>query len=227
MPVYEQPGRNQTTDIKTGKKSLTVTYVGDSQATAPTIANASLLSTSVVSAEAGLIRTTFQYDLTNSTAVTSPTGTGFTSVGVEYVGSLRTVPLEAHPRYAALTAEEQKEVKDFVQNPISGSKAFPSEWSSFAGVAEMTELATKLLAGQQSYYVPSVILRRTYYASSLPSGKKLGKIDSPGIYYAAMPDNANWLLVSLSARGESGNYTITQEYELSGEDGWDADLYTA
>jgi hypothetical protein len=226
MPNYEQPNRTRTEDAKTGRNTLTVSYIGDSQATAPTIANASLLTTSVVSAEAGMIRTTFQYDLTNSTAVTSPTGTGFTSTGIEYVGSLRTVPLEAHPRYAGLTAEEQKEVKDFVQNPISGSKALPTEWSSFAGVTSMSELATKMLSGQESYYEPTVILRRTYYASALPSGKKLGKITEPGIYYAAKPDNADWLLVSLSARGQSGNYTIVEEYELSGENGWDADLYT-
>jgi hypothetical protein len=113
-----------------------------------------------------------------------------------------------------------------VQNPIDGSKALPAAWSSFAGVTEMAELATKMLAGQESYYEPSVILRKTFYSSSLPSGSKLGKIKSPSVYYGAQPDEANWLLVSVSARGQSGAYTVTEEYELSGEGGWDADLYT-
>lgn len=226
MATYEQPNRTRTEDLKTGKNTLTVTYVGDVQATAPTISNASLLSTSVVSAEAGLIRTTFQYDMTDSTATTSPTGTGFTSVGIEYVGSLRTVPIQAHKRYQSLRPEEQKAVRDFVQN-VTTSKALPAEWEDkYVYYREMRELATKMLAGQESYYEPSVILRRTYYASSLPSGKKLGKIKSPGIFYAAKPGLANWLLVSLSARGQAGNYTIVEEYELSGENGWDEALYS-
>ena len=221
MPTYEQPGRTQVED-KSGKKTLTITYVGDAIATAPTISSASLYSKTVVTAEAGTVRTTFQYDLTEAGSVTSAGGN---IVGIEFVGSLRTVPLQAHPRYATLTAEEQKEVKDFVQNPISGSKALP-DWSSFAGVTEMAELATKMLEGQESYYEPSIVLRKTYFSASLPSGVKLGKIKDPSVYYAAEPDNADWLLVSLSARGQSGAYTITEEYELSGEGGWDADIYT-
>lgn len=221
MPVYEQPGRTQT-ENKTGQKTLTITYVGDAVATTPSISGASLASKTVVTAEAGTIRTTFQYDLTAAETVTS---TGGNIVGIEFIGSLRTVPLQAHPRYKDLTAEEQKEVKDFVQNPISGSKALP-DWSSFAGVTEMAELATKMLEGQESYYEPSVILRKTFFSASLPSGSKLGKVKSPAIYYGAAPTDADWLLVSVSARGQSGAYTVTEEYELSGEGGWDADLYT-
>lgn len=221
MPYYEQPGRTQV-ENKAGQKTLTITYVGDAIATAPSISNASLASKTVVTAEAGTVRTTFQYDLTAAGSVTS---TGGNIVGIEFIGSLRTVPLQAHPRYATLTAEEQKEVKDFVQNPISGSKALP-DWSSFAGVTEMAELATKMLEGQESYYEPSVILRKTFFSASLPSGSKLGKIKSPVIYYGAAPTDADWLLVSVSARGQSGAYTVTEEYELSGEGGWDADIYT-
>jgi hypothetical protein len=221
MPTYEQPGRTEVQD-KSGKKTLTITYVGDAIATAPTIASASLYSRTVVTAEAGTVRSTFQYDLTAAGSVTS---SGGNIVGIEFIGSLRTVPLPAHPRYADLTAEEQKEVKDFVQNPIDGSKALP-DWSGFAGVTEMAELATKMLAGQESYYEPSVILRKTYFSSSIPSGSKLGKIKDPNIFYAAKPTDADWLLVSLSARGQAGAYTVTEEYELSGENGWDADLYT-
>ncbi len=222
MATYEQPGRTQVED-KSGKKTLTITYVGDAIATAPTIASASLYSKTVVTAEAGTVRTTFQYDLTQTGSVTS---SGGNIVGIEFIGSLRTVPLQAHPRYSDLTAEEQKEVKDFVQNPISGSKALPASWADFAGTVEMAELATKMLAGQESYYEPTVILRKTYFSSSIPSGSKLGKIKDPNIFYAAKPTDADWLLVSLSARGQSGAYTVTEEYELSGENGWDADLYT-
>lgn len=225
MPVYEQPGRTQV-ENKAGQKILTITYVGDSVASAPSISNASLASKTVVTAEAGTVRTTFQYDLTMAGAVTGGMSSSANIAGIEFIGSLRTIPLQAHPRYKDLTLEEQKEVKDFVQNPISGSKALPSSWSSFAGVTEMAELATKLLEGQESYYEPSVILRKTYFSGSLPSGSKLGKIADPNVYYGSQPTDSDWLLISVSARGQGGAYTITEEYELSGEGGWDADIYT-
>ncbi len=222
MATYEQPGRTEVQD-KSGKKTLTITYVGDTIATAPTISGASLYSKTVVTAEAGTVRSTFQYDLTEAGSVTS---SGGNIVGIEFVGSLRTVPMQAHPYYDEMTAGEQKAVADWVQNPAAGSKEVPDEWSSYLNTGLMTNLAIKLLKGKTSYYEPSVILRKTYFSSSLPSGSKLGKIKDPNIYYAAKPDNSDWLLVSLSARGQSGAYSVTEEYELSGENGWDADLYT-
>jgi hypothetical protein len=225
MATYEQPGRTETQD-QSGKKTLTITYVGDAVATAPTVSNASLYSRTVVTAEAGMIRTTFQYNLTQASGALGGASPGGSIAGIEIVGSLRTVPLQAHPRYKDLTAEEQKEVRDFVQNPISGSKALPASWSNFAGVDMMAELATKLLEGQESYYEPSVILRKTTFSSTIPSGDKLGKISDPEVDYDSKPEDSDWLLVNVSARGQSGAYTITQEYELSGEGGWDEDIYS-
>jgi len=95
MATYEQPGRTEVQD-KSGKKTLTITYVGDTIATAPTISGASLYSKTVVTAEAGTVRSTFQYDLTEAGSVTS---SGGNIVGIEFVGSLRTVPMQAHPYY--------------------------------------------------------------------------------------------------------------------------------
>lgn len=219
MAVYEQPGRTESQD-KSGKKTLTITYVGDAIATAPTISNATLVSKTVVTAEAGLVSTNFQYDLTAAT--TSSNGSSFSSVGIEFVGSLRTVPIEAHPNFTEpnLYPEDIKKVKDAVQ--------VPDRTPTFADTtdeARAISLYGYLVSGIESYYVPSIIMRKTYYTSSIPSGNKLGKIADPGVYYAAKPTNATWLLINLSARGSNGNYTITEEYELSGEGGWDTYLY--
>lgn len=223
MPTYEQPGKSTYQD-KTGRKTFTISYLGDTVASAPSLSGAALSSVTTVAEVAGTIRTTYQYDLTQ--AGSGGTAGSSSYLGLEFAGSLRTVPLAAHPRYKNLTAEEQKEVRDFVQNPISGSKALPAAWSTFAGVTSMSELAEKMLSGQESYYEPGVILRKTYASSSIPGADKLGRIKSPGVTYPALPTGANWLLVSLSVRGTSGTYTVVEEYELSGEGGWDPDLYS-
>jgi hypothetical protein len=40
-----------------------------------------------------------------------------------------------------------------------------------------------------------------------------------------MLPGATFLLISISARGTSGAYTVTEEYEMSGQGGWDTFLY--
>lgn len=219
MPVYEQPGRTQV-ENKAGQKTLTITYVGDAIATAPTISNASLASKTVVTAEAGTVRTTFQYDLTAAGSVTS---TGGNIVGIEFIGSLRTVPIQAHPNFSEpnLNIDDKQKIK----NALETASQFSPTFDDTSDPARAVSLYGYLIDGIESYYVPSVILRKTYFSSSLPSGNALGKIKDPNVYYASKPAGATWLLINVSARGQSGAYTITEEYELSGENGWDTYLY--
>jgi len=226
MAVYEQPGRTQSTD-KSGKKTLTITYVGNSVASAPIISGATLVSQSVVSAEAGLINSSFQYDMTTASASTTGSGGAFSSTGIEFVGSLRTVPIEAHPNFAEpyLYPKDKKFIKDKTSELVS-INAMP-DLSSCTDPERAASLFGYLVNGVESYYVPSIILRKTYNSSSIPSGNKLGKIADPNVYYSAKPTDATWLLINLSARGQSGSYVITEEYELSGEGGWDTYLYEA
>jgi hypothetical protein len=70
-----------------------------------------------------------------------------------------------------------------------------------------------------------MVIRKTYQASSPPPGKKIGKIAEPGAYVSGAPDGATFLLISVSARGTTGAYTVTEEYEMSGAGGWDTFLY--
>lgn len=219
MPTFEQPGRTLVED-RSGKKTLTITFVGNEIATAPTIANSSLLSTTVVTAEAGTVRTSFQYDQTQTGSVTSAGGN---VVGIEFVGSLRTVPISAHPNFSEphLNIDDHQKIKKGLETSSEVSPTFDDT----SDPARCVSLYGYLIKGIESYYEPAVIIRKTFFSSSLPSGDKLGKIKDPGVFYGAEPDNASYLLISVSARGQAGAYTITEEYELSGEGGWDTFLY--
>jgi hypothetical protein len=70
-----------------------------------------------------------------------------------------------------------------------------------------------------------MVVRKTYQASSPPASGKIGKIASPGGAVPGAPSGATFLLINVSARGTGGAYTVTEEYEMSGEGGWDTFLY--
>lgn len=219
MATYEQVGRTLVED-KSGKKTLTVTYLGDAIASAASISGGSIYTKTVVSSESGTIKTIYQYDLTTAGSVTTAGGN---IVGIEFVGSLRTVPIEAHPNFAepTLYPDDIKAVKDAVLKTD-----FTPDFNGTTTPTAASALYEYLITGVQSFYEPSIILRKTYFSSSLPGNLRLGRIEDPGInYYAAGPDQ-DWLLVSANARGNASNgYTIVLEFELSGEKGWDPDLY--
>jgi len=222
MPTFEQPGRTLVED-RSGKKTLTITFVGNEIATAPSVANSSLVSTTVVTAEAGTVRTTFQYDQTQTGSVIDPSSGISNIVGIEFVGSLRTVPIQAHPNFSEphLNIDDHQKIKKGLET----SSEFSPTFDDTSDPARCVSLYGYLIKGIESYYEPSIIIRKTFFSSSLPSGDKLGKIKDPNVFYGAEPDNASYLLISVSARGQAGAYTITEEYELSGEGGWDTFLY--
>jgi len=231
MAYYEQPGRTTSVD-KDGKKTITITYVGTEEAPQPSGITGTVKSKSVTKSEAGQIRTQFQIELDQASGgpgTTSPFSGGGT---FEYVSSVRTVPIEAHPNFGGsqissggfIKPEDIKLIKDTVQTP---GKKFDdiSDQLVSGDLGRCRSLYGYLAKGVESYYVPSMIVRKTYQASSPPSGRKVGKISSPGGAVPGAPNGATFLLINLSARGTSGSYTVTEEYEMSGEDGWDTFLY--
>jgi hypothetical protein len=232
MAYYEQPGRTTSVDSN-GKQTITITYVGTEEATQPSGITGTVKSKSVTKSEAGQIRTQFQIEL-DSPAQGSVGQQGKFSGGasLEYVSSVRTVPIEAHPNFGGsqissggfIKPEDIKLIKDTVQTP---GKTFDdiSDQLVSGELGKCRSLYGYLAKGVESYYVPSMIVRKTYQASSPPSGGKVGKISSPGGAVPGAPKGATFLLINLSARGTSGSYTVTEEYEMSGEDGWDTFLY--
>jgi hypothetical protein len=218
MSYYEQPGRTTSVDTN-GKQTVTVTFVGTEEAPRPGGLSGSVKSKTVTKSEAGQIRTQYQIELD---AGSTGGATGFDGSTFEVVASVRTVPIEAHPNFAEqyLTAADKKKIKDAIQVP-DRSPSFDDATDPKRAIS----LYGYLINGVESYYVPSLIVRKTYQASSPPSSAKVGKIASPGVSIPGTPQGATFLLINVSARGSSGAYTVTEEYEMSGEGGWDTFLY--
>ena len=231
MPYYEQPGRTTTID-KDGKQTTTITFIGTEEAPSPGLSiSGTIKSRSVTKSEAGQIRTQFQIELD---VAGQPPSQGPFSGGItfEYVSSVRTVPIEAHPNFGGsqistggfIKPEDIKLIKDTIQTP---GKTFDDISNSLVSgdTGRCRSLYGYLAKGIESYYVPSMVVRKTYQASSPPTGKQVGKIASPGGAVAGAPRGATFLLINVSARGAVGSYTVTEEYEMSGEGGWDTFLY--
>jgi len=229
MPYYEQPGRTSTID-KDGKQVLVITFVGDSEASAPSNVTGTLRSKTVTKDVAGQVRTQFQYETDSGSGSIA----GFQSVQVEVVSAVRTMPIEQHPNFGGsqissggfIKPEGIKIVRDAAQT--SGKKFSDIEDSvreTGSDVSKSRSLYGYLAAGTTSYYEPSLIIRKTYQASSPPPAGRVGKIANPGVSVAGVPKGATFLLVNVSARGASGAFTVTEEYEMSGEGGWDTFLY--
>jgi hypothetical protein len=235
MPYYEQPGRTTSTD-KDGIATVTVIYVGTEEALVPSDISGTVKSKSVTKSEAGQIRTQYQIELDQASGGGGAgTASAFSGGGAfEFVSAVRTVPIEAHPNFGGsqisaggfIKPEDIKLIKDTVQTP---GKTFDDISGSLVSgdTAKCRSLYGYLAKGVESYYVPSMVVRKTYQASSPPSGGKVGKISSPGGAVPGAPSGATFLLISVSARGTSGAYTVTEEYEMSGEGGWDTFLYGA
>jgi hypothetical protein len=227
MAYYEQPGRTTSVD-KDGKQTITITYVGNEEAPQPSGITGTVKSKSITKSEAGQIRTQYQIE---TDSVNVP-GTGFQPVQIEIVSSVRTVPIEAHPNFGGsqisrggfIKPEDIKLIKDTIQTP---GKTFDDISNALISgdLGRCRSLYGYLAKGVESYYVPSMVVRKTYQASSPPTGKQVGKIASPGAAVAGTPIGATFLLINVSARGTGGAYTVTEEYEMSGEGGWDTFLY--
>lgn len=231
MPYYEQPGRTTTID-KDGKTIVTVTYVGDQEATLASDVTGTVKNKSVTKDVAGQVRTQFQVE-----ADAASLGSPAQSVGAttEIVSSVRTVPIEAHPNFGGsqistdgfIKKEGLKIIKDAI---LTVGKKFSDIEDAVretgSNVEKSRSLYGYLASGIESFYVPSLVIRKTYQSSSPPSStSRVGKIASPGVTVNGTPKSATFLLINVSARGTTGSYTVTEEYEMSGEDGWDTFLY--
>jgi hypothetical protein len=215
MPYYEQPGRTTSID-KDGKATTTVTFIGTEEAPRPADLTGTLKNKSVTRSEAGQIRTQYQIELDSSTGGTN------TPTTYEFVASVRTVPIEAHPNFSDdyLSAADKKLIKDAINVPDRSP-----DFDNTKDRKRAISLYGYLIDGVESYYVPSIIVRKTYQASSPPNSNRIGKIASPGVFVPGTPNGATFLLINVSARGSAGSYTVTEEYEMSGEGGWDTFLY--
>jgi hypothetical protein len=228
MPYYEQPGRTTSVD-SSGKQTVTIVFIGTEEAPQPSGVTGTVKSKTVTKSEAGQIRTQYQIETDSTSKGQAGTITGPT---YEFVASVRTVPIEAHPNFGGsqisaggfIQPEDIKLIKDTILTP--GKKFDDIADSLISGqTSKCRSLYGYLTSGIESYYVPSLVVRKTYQASAPPSSAKVGKIASPGTIVPGAASGATFLLINISARGFSGSYTVTEEYEMSGPGGWDTFLY--
>lgn len=219
MPYYEQPGASRAVN-RDGKTILTVTYAGDEEAPDPFLGP--VLSRTVTKDVAGVIRTTYQIEIDDPDSPTRPTS----GATFEFIAATREVPIEAHSNFAEpfLLPKDIKFIKDKL-NSIVSQNAMP-DLSSTTTPARAASLFGYLARGIISYYEPSILVRKTYQASSPPSAARIGKVASPGVRVPGSAPGATFLLTSVNSRGQAGLYSVTEEYLMSGPTGWDTFLYT-
>ena len=218
MPYYEQPGSTRTVN-RDGKTVLTVIYAGDQEAPDPFLGP--VLSRTVTKDVAGVIRTSYQIEVDDPDSPGQPaSGATF-----EFIASTREVPIEAHPNFAEpfLLPKDIKFIKDKL-NSIVSQNAMP-DLSSTTDPARAASLFGYLARGIISYYEPSILVRKTYQATNPPTAARIGKITSPGIRVPGSSPGANFVLISVNSRGQTGSYSVTEEYLMSGAGGWDTFLY--
>lgn len=227
MSYYEQPGRTTTRD-KDGKTIVTVTYVGTEEAPQPTGLTGTIKNKSVTTDVAGQIKTQFQIE-TDAASSGDPVQTD--AVTFEIVSSVRTVPIEAHPEfygngYGKLNASDIDLIKQTITNGRGEALFSDIEERIIGNNQAALKLWNYIKGGVQSYYEPSMVVRKTYQASSPPSSSaQVGTVASPGVAVPGQRRGSNFLLIGVSARGTAGNYTVTEEYEMSGPIVWDPFLY--
>jgi len=135
---------------------------------------------------------------------------------IEYIASTGEEPIETHP--------------DFV-GTIGGTKATPLNNAKFDDETEefigFPANAPSHLGGVRGYLSPSSVVRATFYSSSPTTGlSDLGQRQAPPyLGFISIGGGKNWLKTNWSRRAYGLVYQISEEYTLSGKNGWNSLIY--
>jgi len=150
-------------------------------------------------------------------------------------------PLETHFRYREISEADMLKIQELKAGrfkPVPKEEPEgPQEYISKVdaeGVKSISfedplaiELAGKISKGFTSYLQPRQIWRVSKVGRNMPGAailNKVGKITSaPGA--PSVGDGRNWLFMGCSATEEGSAVNISYEFQLSGEGGWDAEIY--
>lgn len=150
-------------------------------------------------------------------------------------------PIETNPKYVTLTEDQRNIVQQFkagrykifktadgvITELISRVDDLNVGIHFISSSALLQDLIGKINKGFVSYLVPNQIFRVSYTQNVKPSASLLnytGYIKAPDDA-PAVGDGRNWLLIGVNYTSESGVYSITEEYQLSGKGGWDTSIY--
>ena len=144
-------------------------------------------------------------------------------------------PIETHPNF--LTAATSL---GFDVSIVTASGGFISEGSTSGGAVfdadgiflGFNKDALNNLAGVRSYLSPQVTFQVKYSTNDRPSSgaqTAIGTIDSP-INPPSFSGDKNWLLTEVNwsntGNGSDGAYQISEGFRLSGEGGWNTNIYS-
>lgn len=133
------------------------------------------------------------------------------SVEIEVTPALRELPIEAHEKF-----EQWKQFANYDDDTgqFIGWK-FPSGHAAAKWFTQDTK----------SYLEPTVTMRRSFTSTSKPTLVNLRRIYMQPTGAPAV-DGRNWLLMSIPYRTIGENmYAITEEFLLSGPNGWNPYVY--
>lgn len=135
----------------------------------------------------------------------------------ELIATTSEEPIETHPKYSGLSAEDLAAVRKYCDNPTGSAPLGDNETAQ--------KLIEKKLKGIESYLAPALTYRITY-PSSIPvaSVAGVGKIDTPP-GAPTLTGDQNWIFLGATSRRQGGAYETSREWRASGLGGWDVDLY--
>ncbi|HEX8309798.1 MAG TPA: hypothetical protein VF614_00680 [Chthoniobacteraceae bacterium] len=124
-------------------------------------------------------------------------------------------PVETHDLFRDVSEEDQEKIRNYFEK--GGTKP------TLTGSAQ--KLFQKKLKGIASYVAPSTIVK----VVTLSAGQPFSIADVGTVYQGIPIDLPNqymsWLKTSKTWRRLGGMWITQEDYQLSGRNGWDADLY--
>ena len=137
-------------------------------------------------------------------------------------------PLETHPRYADLAADEVQVAVSLARNPSMDENNQPvqpdtSEWPEL-----QLELYDFVRTGFESYRDGKVTWTRNWVSDERPSNlNEVGDIYEPRGNPPAVAAGRNWLFVGLRSLERGGVFENSEVGELSGRGGWNEVIYSS
>lgn len=148
----------------------------------------------------------------------------------EFDVSMSEDPIEAHPNFDAIS---EKYGWDEVERAFP---KFPPGTATSDGSALGKKSKTKKnpLYGTESYLAVGAVFRKTYATRTIPAGvlRGIGSIVErpPNIGQFHIPSTGskrNWLKLAPKIRRRGNSVEITEEWMLSGPNGWNKDVYSS
>lgn len=156
--------------------------------------------------------------------------------------STSTEPIDTHPNVDAIVGDINNPKHQAIFEKDGTFKQFPAFYlqSQAGGIAGLLNAKGEeaawgdqnRMAGVASYLSAGAIWTKSYKQKTAPKLSGLGKISSPA-GGAPTPDGRSWLYTGFSAsftspskdQDKTTEGTISQEWKLSGRNGWDVDIY--